>query len=106
MAELYSDAEVERGRLNCEGPKGLLANSGTAVDLWETMRNICRFHLGSVAYGHKKTVTVLERLKAAGCHSLHGFLSFLIDDLRSGSAGSSFSYIVEDFMKRKSVGDK
>jgi hypothetical protein len=100
LLDLYDKAVREYDRIKYEHATGLRTRHPPTLVVPPLLKNIIAFHLsGKALYlvrARKNHALALYRLIEKSSFHLHGFLSFLVDDLKNGSATTNLSHIVEE----------
>src|SRR5271157_237774 len=90
IAELYAKAGEEYLSLKSEKPTGPYLKHALALNVRPIYHNIIAFHLtgqGLYAKQAQQNISaVMHRLSEKGCHALHGFITFLFEDIKNGAA--------------------
>jgi len=90
IVELYKQAHTEHSRIKREKPSGPYMKHALALNIRPLIHNIIAFQLtGQEVYAKQSRQNlnaIMQKLAERGCNSLHGFLTFMIEDLNNRAA--------------------
>jgi hypothetical protein len=90
ILELYTKADADHVAIKKEKPSGRYAKHAIALNLRTTIQNLVAFHItGQEVYARQSKQNlgaVMQELADQGWNSLHGLLTFMIEDLNNGAA--------------------
>jgi hypothetical protein len=96
VVDLYARADADHVAIKREKPSGPYMKHAMALNVRPIVHNVVAFHLtGQQVYARQSrqnVIAIMEKLADQGWTSLHGFLTFMIEDLKNGAAvlGSGF----------------
>jgi hypothetical protein len=90
LMDLYTQADAEHVRIKREKPSGPYLKHALALNIRPIIHNAIAFQLtGQVVYAkqsRQNLSAIMQKLSEGGCHSLHGLLTFMMEDLKNGAA--------------------
>jgi hypothetical protein len=88
--ELYKQADAEHSRIKREKPSGPYMKHALALNIRPLIHNMIAFQLtGQEVYAKQSRQNlnaIMQKLAERGCNSLHGLITFMIEDLNNGAA--------------------
>lgn len=90
VVDLYAKADAGHVAIKREKPSGPYMKHAMALNVRPIIHNLVSFHLtGQQVYARQSRQNmsaIMEKLADQGWTSLHGFLTFMIEDLKNGPA--------------------
>ena len=90
VVALYTKADADHVAIKHEKPNGPYLRHALALNIRPIVHNLVAFHLtGQEVYARQlrqNLSAIMQKLADRGWRSLHGFLTFLIEDLKNGAA--------------------
>ncbi len=90
VVDLYIKADADHLAIKREKPRGPYLKHALALNIRPLIHNIIAFHLtGQEVYekqSQQNLNAIMQKLADQGWNALHGLLTFMIEDLKNGSA--------------------
>jgi hypothetical protein len=90
LVELYQQADAEHSRIKREKPSGPYMKHAMALNIRPLIHNVLAYQLtGREVYAKQSRQNlnaIMQKLDEKGCNALHGFITFMIEDLRNTAA--------------------
>jgi hypothetical protein len=90
VVDLYTKADADHVAIKREKPRGPYLKHALALNVRPIIHNVVAFHLtGQEVYARQSQQNlnaIMQKLADQGWNSLHGLLTFMIEDLKNGAA--------------------
>ena len=90
LVELYQQADAEHSRIKREKPSGPYMKHAMALNIRPLIHNVLAYQLtGREVYAKQSRQNlnaIMQKLAERGCNALHGFITFMIEDLKNTAA--------------------
>ena len=90
LVELYQQADAEHSRIKREKPSGPYMKHAMALNIRPLIHNVLAYQLtGREVYAKQSRQNlnaIMQKLAERGCKALHGFITFMIEDLKNTAA--------------------